>query len=539
MMTKARLCALLVLAVAACATPDAQHSVGVPYGGGGGDAAADVAPGGGDVAPGAMDAAGGGTDGGADGFVDVHAVDAPLADAPLVDAGNLQDTPDAAPVDAGPKPTWRVLFIGNSYTYYNNLPALLAALGDDPQAPAHFEVGMHASGGASWQSHDGDPTTAPEIAKGWDYVVLQDQSEQPWASVGTKPSLLSLDAQIAEAGAETILFMTWARSPSSVPATTSFRMNLNVNNYYERHGAVVGARVSPVGRAWERAIRTTGAKLYAADASHPTAVGSYLSACVIYATLTGVSPDGLGDAGVSMSTDQRAALQQVAWQTVTERQRMESPAVGFWPLAAAGETNDLIPSQGLALGDAVGPDGAAATATTFGLVELEAKVASIPYFPGINAAHFTVALSASRPDWSEPTAEAQTLVAKSYAYSLTQDGTDLVGSLTTTADPAAISWSVAALAPGWHDFALSYDGATFALWADSKQVAAAQADGDVRYYKSSPSEDARFNGIALGARFTDVFDAVDASAPGSAFTGTLAGVRLYDQALSSTGGPVP
>lgn len=55
---------------------------------------------------------------------------------------------------------------------------------------------------------------------------------------------------------------------------------------------------------------------------------------VIYATLTDRSPLGLGGVGYNLPADERAQLQQAAWETVQDRRRLPAPAVAAWPLGA-------------------------------------------------------------------------------------------------------------------------------------------------------------------------------------------------------------
>src|SRR5437879_3318031 len=72
----------------------------------------------------------------------------------------------------------RVLFIGNSYTFVNDLPGTFAGLA---AAGGHrVQTGMLASGGATLEAHAADPATARALASTrWSGVVLQEQSEIP------------------------------------------------------------------------------------------------------------------------------------------------------------------------------------------------------------------------------------------------------------------------------------------------------------------------------------------------------------------------
>ncbi len=76
------------------------------------------------------------------------------ADAGAMDASTDPDG-GAATVDAGPPPDagppLRVLFAGNSYTYYNDMPAVVAELGAATGAP--IEVDAVTMGGATLRDH--------------------------------------------------------------------------------------------------------------------------------------------------------------------------------------------------------------------------------------------------------------------------------------------------------------------------------------------------------------------------------------------------
>jgi len=186
--------------------------------------------------------------------------------------------------------TLRVLFVGNSYTYYNNLPEVVAGLA--ASAGVKMEVRMVARGGATLQQtweldvvrqvlHDGK----------WDYVVLQEHSQlgtsyldgsqmlnEPdafWESVRT------YDAEIKRIHAKTILYLTWARKgqPSQQAA---------LNYAYMTIAQELKLTVAPVGMAWARVREIEPSiVLHMPDGSHPTQLGSYLAACVIADTLLG------------------------------------------------------------------------------------------------------------------------------------------------------------------------------------------------------------------------------------------------------------
>ena len=202
-----------------------------------------------------------------------------------------QDLPPGAPV--------RVLFVGNSYTFQNDLPGMLARL----LRSGGYEAGveMSAVGGWTLADHAASEQTLEMIgSQTWDYVVLQEQSVIPALPEERAelmvPAVGALDEQIRRAGAEPVLLMTWGRRDGL--ATAGFpdfaAMQAQLATGYREVGEVVGATVAPAGLAWQQALAEYAAlALWAGDGSHPAEAGSYLAACVLYAVIVQRSPEGL------------------------------------------------------------------------------------------------------------------------------------------------------------------------------------------------------------------------------------------------------
>ncbi|MDQ3438851.1 MAG: SGNH/GDSL hydrolase family protein [Planctomycetota bacterium] len=194
----------------------------------------------------------------------------------------------AAPAPPPTEPPVRVLFIGNSYTFYNGgVDAVVQALAR--AKGRNLECTASTSGGKTleWHWEEGDARSA--IARGgWDYVVLQEYSTRPIADALAMHRYARLfDAEIKNAGAKTVFYMTWARfhQPENQRVIT---------RAYDAIAKELNALVARVGPAWERVLeQRPDLKLHTDDRSHPTPAGTYLAACVFYATLTGDSPEGL------------------------------------------------------------------------------------------------------------------------------------------------------------------------------------------------------------------------------------------------------
>ncbi|MCF8220728.1 MAG: hypothetical protein K9I97_04510 [Cryomorphaceae bacterium] len=209
-----------------------------------------------------------------------------------------------------------VLFIGNSYTYANDLPGTLvqlaAAMGDQ------VNVDSKTNGGYTFQMHTQDLVTYQKInAQAWDYVVIQGQSQEPsfpYQQVNTQS--LPYATQLADSVyanhscAQVNYFMTWGREngdPQWDSINTFYKMNARLRDAYLRIADSSNAGVSPVGSAW-RYIRETqpSIQLYVGDGSHPSVAGTYLAASVFYVSLfhKAISPNLAYTAGLDAITAQ-------------------------------------------------------------------------------------------------------------------------------------------------------------------------------------------------------------------------------------------
>ena len=202
--------------------------------------------------------------------------------------------------------TSRLLFVGNSFTFRNDLPGLIAQM-----APVPIETQMIVSGGASLRQHinSGAVQAALESAS-WDWVVLQEQSTLPIKSPARfADSVREMHALITAHGAQTALYQTWARK--NAPETQNV-----LSSEYAKLATELGARLVPVGAAWQGVLHEKpDAPLYDTDGSHPSPVGSYLAACVFVAALWAKNPSGapVPDA-LKMKSEDATLLQKAAWR---------------------------------------------------------------------------------------------------------------------------------------------------------------------------------------------------------------------------------
>jgi hypothetical protein len=204
----------------------------------------------------------------------------------------------------------RILFIGNSYTSRNDLPGRVTALAASAEQPRRVETRMIVAGGASLKRHwnAGIATQAIRHER-WDYVALQEQSTLPVKNAQRYHENVRLFApELAARRARPVLYLNWARRSAPQAQAILTRAVFEI-------AAEVDALVAPVGPAWESAQKEIpGLQLYEDDGSHPTAMGSYLAACVFHVTLFGERAVG-DQVAAAMRVDLATArrLQAIAW----------------------------------------------------------------------------------------------------------------------------------------------------------------------------------------------------------------------------------
>lgn len=217
----------------------------------------------------------------------------------------------------------RVLFIGNSYTSCNNMPGMFADL---MRANGYaVEVASSARGGWTLAHHAASEQTIGMLeSRTWDYVVLQEQSVIP--SIPDRrervmyPAVRALHESIQHAGAETVLFVTWARRDGL--ASEGYRdfemMQDELYAGYKEIGDEIGAIMAPVGIAWQHARAADATlELWDRDGSHASREGSYLATCVFYSVICRESPEGTGYLG-GLPRGPAHFMQTVAADTVLD-----------------------------------------------------------------------------------------------------------------------------------------------------------------------------------------------------------------------------
>ncbi len=221
----------------------------------------------------------------------------------------------------------RILFVCNSYFYYNNslhnhVSNLVKSA--DPALGARLNFKSSTIGGAALNHHNLSHLLAPGqigVPQPFQWVVMQGGSSEPLSAKRRevfRQTAVANAELIRASGGQVALYMTHAYvaphrqvKPQNVVATESM---------YVEVGNEIDALVIPVGLAFEEAYRRLPSlRFHHADGTHPSLLGTYLAACTTYATLYGRSPvgnayraEGLIDEAVATQ------LQQVAQDVVTQ-----------------------------------------------------------------------------------------------------------------------------------------------------------------------------------------------------------------------------
>lgn len=187
--------------------------------------------------------------------------------------------------------TKKVLLVGNSFTYFWNMPQMVNAMAELDDFP--MEVRQSTVGGSTWEEHYNEKkgTVTREIleSKKWDYVVLQDQSSSTidnadrFKEYGTK-----LGEAISDSGAKPYLMMTWAYLSNPL-------MQDVISEEYRNLAKSMGTVAIPVGEVLMKGRELRPDLNFYSDNKHPSPEGSYLVALVMYKALTGNSVTDIPD----------------------------------------------------------------------------------------------------------------------------------------------------------------------------------------------------------------------------------------------------
>jgi hypothetical protein len=223
----------------------------------------------------------------------------------------------AGPAFAQPAAPKRILFVGNSLTYWTDVPARVARLAEAMGRKA--VVSSQAYPAYSLEDHWNDGRALTEIKKGWDVVVLQQgTSAQDDSRANLVEFAKKFNGPIRASGAKPAIYMSWPL----VDRPKDFAACILA---HRQAAQGIDATLLPVGEAWLRALsKEKRLKLYA-DAIHPSSIGSDLIVLTIFFGLFPAGPQEFTEAYVAriakaleMQADQRDLFFDAATRAIDE-----------------------------------------------------------------------------------------------------------------------------------------------------------------------------------------------------------------------------
>lgn len=217
----------------------------------------------------------------------------------------------------------KVLFIGNSATYVNDIPQTLSRLAR--KAGYNVEANTITEGGATLTKH-ADATTDHGkkvlnaiVNGGYDIVFLQDNGNcisSDAMRTASKNACKTLDTAIRAAGAETYIYV---RPPYGYYnyGCTPFEQCIEFDKLFDDIAEELGAEKAYVNRAFAYAIQNLNVSLWGPDNAHTSKEGAYLAVCVFFSTLFQTSSTVLDYN--DLPADVAILLQQVADKIVLEQ----------------------------------------------------------------------------------------------------------------------------------------------------------------------------------------------------------------------------
>ena len=199
----------------------------------------------------------------------------------------------------------RILFVGNSLTFANDLPAMVRRIGDIAGTKIRTET--VALPNFSLEDHLANRQSRNKLQRGeWDIAVLQqgpsslDESRRQFIHDVTEIR------RLVPEGRDLAVLMVW-------PDRTRFRFFDRVIESYRLAAEAAGGTVIPAGESIREGVEKN-LPLLDADGYHPTPAGTFLAALVVYRTLIGELPKGVERAGggVGLTAEQLRQLIQIA-----------------------------------------------------------------------------------------------------------------------------------------------------------------------------------------------------------------------------------
>lgn len=182
----------------------------------------------------------------------------------------------------------KVLFIGNSHTYMNDMPELARRMIESATGES-CTVSMLAYSGRSLKWHMEDEYFSERfniLHGGYDYCIIQEQAHPMPDEQDTISNAARIIELCKRAGTKPVIFETWAEKKKP-------ENQVEMNRRYQSFSETQKALLAPIGEVWSKTMKELadlGVDLYFRDGEHASAVGDYLVAMVLTRTITGKLP---------------------------------------------------------------------------------------------------------------------------------------------------------------------------------------------------------------------------------------------------------
>lgn len=194
-----------------------------------------------------------------------------------------------------------ILFIGNSYTYFNDMPMLFKALSEENSKAVNVYSVTHG-GHKLYEYARGDDEYTKKIAEllkeySFDICFLQEQSVLPIKDYELfEAGLTELKEKLSGSVKKFILYQTWGRAEGNAMleelGMTNKEMTEALVSAYDKAAKKLNAEVSPVGESFYAVYSgANDINLYNDDLTHSSYKGSCLAALVHYKTVFGSFPE--------------------------------------------------------------------------------------------------------------------------------------------------------------------------------------------------------------------------------------------------------
>lgn len=220
----------------------------------------------------------------------------------------------------------RVLFIGNSHTFFNDMPQTFKLLSESAGVPTEVEMIAHGGKSLAWHLQEAVEIRFALLYGRFDYVIVQQAAHTPPIPPSpeeTVADILKIQEMAKIVGAEVIPTVIWAERHA--PEHQS-----EMNRGYNLIMAQSDMRCSPAGQVFmEIKNNYPQIDMYFEDGAHCSPYGSYAVACCIFSQIFGRSPEGLpssayntsfdmSDASTQLDTKSCAIIQKLAWKYTQE-----------------------------------------------------------------------------------------------------------------------------------------------------------------------------------------------------------------------------